>query len=97
VADNFCAFGQYISQKINERKEIRKTLSISGQSINREIAKKVSVLDDYRNRAKNLGFYGGAAMLELKSDLMTDEPHDGAAAASVPDQFVPGFLRKNRD
>jgi hypothetical protein len=97
VADNFCAFGQYILQKINERKEIRKTLSISGQSINREIAKKVSVLDDYRNRAKNLGFYGGAAMLELKPDVMTNEPHDGSATTSMPDQFVPGFLRRNQD
>jgi hypothetical protein len=97
VADNFCTFGRYVSEKINERKEILKTLSITGQSINREIAKKVSVLDDYRNRAKNLGFYGGAAMVESKQDLMIDESQEGSGAQSRFDRFVPSFLRKNRE
>ena len=97
VADNFCGFGRFISQKICERKEIRKTLSISGPSINREITKKVSVLDHYRNKAKNLGFYGGAAMLESKHDFMTDDPLDSSGAQSRFDQFVPSFLRKQRE
>ena len=97
VAENFSAFGRYIAQKINERKETIKTLSISGPSINREIAKKVSVLDDYRNRAKNLGFYGGAAMAELKQDSNPDAPQDASTSSSASDRFVPGFLRKNQD
>lgn len=97
VAENFSAFGRYIAQKINERKETIKTLSISGPSINREIAKKVSVLDDYRNRAKNLGFYGGAAMAELKQDSNPDALQDASTSSSASDRFVPGFLRKNQD
>ncbi|QWD59706.1 ParA family protein [Polynucleobacter sp. MWH-UH35A] len=97
VADNFSAFGRYIAQKISERKEAVKTLSISGPSINREISKKVSVLDDYRKRAKNLGFYGGAAMAELKQDSNPDTPQDASTKTSVGNRFVPGFLRKNQD
>ncbi|MBU3565334.1 ParA family protein [Polynucleobacter sp. MWH-HuK1] len=97
IADNFSAFGKYISQKIVERKETLKTLSISGPSINREIAKKVSVLDDYRNRAKNLGFYGGAAMAELKQDSNADKTQDDLTAKSAQGQYIPGFLRKNQD
>lgn len=97
IADNFSAFGKYISKKIVERKETLKTLSISGPSINREIAKKVSVLDDYRNRAKNLGFYGGAAMAELKQDSNADKTQDDLTAKSAQGQYIPGFLRKNQD
>ena len=97
VADNFSAFGRYIAQKISERKETVKTLSISGPSINREISKKVSVLDDYRKRAKNLGFYGGAAMAELKQDSNADSPQDASTTTSAGNRFVPSFLRKNQD
>ena len=95
VADNFSAFGKYISQKIDERREIRRTLSISGQSINREIAKKVSVLDDYRNRAKSLGFYGGAANAEFNQELVSDAAQGGTQEQSFSKRFVPSFLRKN--
>lgn len=95
VADNFSAFGKYISKKIDERREIRKTLSISGQSINREIAKKVSVLDDYRNRAKSLGFYGGAANAEFNQELVSDAAQGDTQEQSFGKRFVPSFLRKN--
>lgn len=95
VADNFSAFGKYISEKIDERREIKKTLSISGQSINREIAKKVSVLDDYRTRAKRLGFYGGAANAELSKESESDVVQDEDNAHSWSERFVPSFLRKN--
>lgn len=97
IADNFSIFGRYISQKIHERKETLKSLSISGHSINREIARKVSVLDDYRNRAKNLGFYGGAAIVESTWDSNPDALQVTTVTTSSGDRFVPSFLRKNQD
>ena len=94
IAENFCDFGKYISQKIDERKDIKKTLSIAGTTINREVAKKVSILDDYRNRAKTLGFYGGSAMesIEASNEL---HPKTPSPVRSIGGRFIPGFLRKN--
>ena len=101
VADNFCAFGKYIANKIEERRETKKTLSINGQSVNREIAKKVSVLDDYRKRAHNLGFYGGAAMAEVKpaanQTVSPEAPQEAPLSRSIGDRFIPSFLRKSTE
>lgn len=97
VSDNFCAFGRYVTKKIDERQEIRKTLSINGQSVNREIAKKVSVLDDYRKRAKNLGFYGGAAMSEVEPEVLISPSAEVSSLRSIGDRFIPSFLRKNQE
>ena len=97
VSDNFCTFGKYITKMIDERQEIRKTLSINGPSVNREIGKKVSVLDDYRNRAKNLGFYGGAAMADPKQDINLSLPQDPPSVRSIGSRFIPGFLKKNQE
>lgn len=97
VSDNFCGFGKYIAQKISERQETRKTLSINGQSVNLEIAKKVSALDDYRNRAKNLGFYGGAAMAEPQPEMSANSPQEVNSARSIGERFIPSFLRKNQE
>jgi hypothetical protein len=97
VSDNFCTFGKYITKMIDERQEIRKTLSINGPSVNREIGKKVSVLDDYRNRAKNLGFYGGAAMADPKQDMNLSLPQDPPSVRSIGSRFIPGFLKKNQE
>jgi hypothetical protein len=96
IAENFCDFGKYISQKIDERKDIRKTLSINGTTINREVAKKVSLLDDYRNRAKTLGFYGGSAMepIEASNELYPKAP---SPVRSIGGRFIPGFLRKSEE
>jgi CobQ/CobB/MinD/ParA nucleotide binding domain len=93
VSDNFCNFGKYISKKIDERSHIRKSLSINGPSVNREIAKKVSVLDDYRKRAKNLGFYGGAAMAEIEPDSNAPTS-ELPAPRTIGERFIPSFLRK---
>jgi len=101
VADNFCAFGKYIANKIEERRETKKTLSINGQSVNREIAKKVSVLDDYRKRAHNLGFYGGAAMAEVKpaanQTVSPKAPQEAPLSRSIGERFIPSFLRKSTE
>jgi hypothetical protein len=97
VSDNFCHFGKYITKMIDERQEIRKTLSITGPSVNREIGKKVSVLDDYRNRAKNLGFYGGAAMADPKQDVNLSFPQDPPSLRSIGARFIPVFLKKNQE
>ncbi|QWD64669.1 ParA family protein [Polynucleobacter sp. MWH-UH2A] len=97
VADNFCMFGKYIAHKVDERREIRKTLSINGQSVNREIAKKVSVLDDYRKRAKNLGFYGGAALTGANPDNNLTPVPDAPATRTIGERFIPGFLRKTTE
>ena len=94
VAENFCVFGKYIANKIEERRETRKTLSISGQSVNREIAKKVSVLDDYRKRAQALGFYGGAAMSEVVSNANLETSQDVQFSRSIGERLIPSFLRK---
>jgi hypothetical protein len=93
VADNFCSFGKYILKKINERHEIKKTLSINGQSVNREIEKKVSVLDDYRKQAKDLGFYGGAAIAQNHPEPITPIP-ESPVLRSIGERFIPSFLRK---
>ncbi len=97
VSDNFCLFGKYIVKKIVERQETRKTLSISGQSVNREIAKKVSVLDDYRKRAKTLGFYGGAAMAAVKPETTNDSLSETLVTRSIGERFIPSFLRKHQE
>jgi hypothetical protein len=96
IADNFCTFGRYISQKVEERKNIRGTLSISGTTVNREVAKKVSVLDDYRNRARVLGFYGGSAMTPTETSNES-YPKSPAPARSVGARFIPSFLRKSEE
>jgi len=95
IADNFCAFGKYVYQKVEERKSIRGTLSINGTTVNREVAKKVSVLDDYRNRARMLGFYGGSAMTSTEASNES-QPKSPApvVARSVGSRFIPSFLRK---
>ena len=78
VAENFSIFGKYISKKISERSVVRASLSINGSSLNRAIVKKVSVLDNYRERSRSLGFYGGIAnnlpVAGLSEPIATEEP-----------------------
>ena len=97
VAENFCAFGKYIAKKIDERRETKKSLSISGQSVNREIAKKVSVLDDYRKRAQTLGFYGGVAMAGVVSKANSDPSQETLSIRSIGERLIPSFLRKDAE
>lgn len=91
IAENFSSFGKYISKKIIERNIVRKSISISGNSLNRAIVKKVSVLDDYRERARGLNFYGGIAntlpVPELKNEGSTEH-------RSKKGSLVPSFLRR---
>ena len=93
IADNFCAFGKFVIKKIDERIAIKKTLSLSGNSINREIVKKVSILDDYRKRARDLDIYGGYA---TKPEPIVVEPSTESMTGSTPrGRFIPAFLRKS--
>jgi hypothetical protein len=92
IADNFCSFGKYIFKKIIERNIVRKSISISGNSLNRAIVKKVSVLDDYRERARGLNFYGGMAnALPVALPQTEGSPENRSKKGSL----VPSFLRKN--
>jgi hypothetical protein len=86
ISNNFCQFGKFITQKIQERNEVRKSLSINGVSLNLNIMKKVTVLDAYRAKARNLGFYGGSAATPLESSELVEH--------SAAERFIPGFLKK---
>jgi hypothetical protein len=95
VAENFSTFGKFIAKKIEDRLVIRKSLSLTGTSLNREIVKKVSVLDDYRSRARELGIYGGyAAKPSVDS---TQAPKDDSIV-ELPrgSRFLPAFLRRSK-
>lgn len=94
VAENFCTFGKFIAKKIEERIVIKKTLSLSGTSVNREIVKKVSVLDDYRARAHELGIYGGYAA-KPPTDTPQAAPVDASSEAVKGSRFIPAFLRRS--
>ncbi len=94
VAENFCDFGKFIAKKIEERIVIKKTLSLSGTSVNREIVKKVSVLDDYRARAHELGIYGGYAA-KPSTDTPQAAPVDASPEAVRGSRFIPAFLRRS--
>lgn len=93
VAENFCNFGKFIAKKIEERVAIKKTLSLTGTSLNREIVKKVSVLDDYRERARTLGIYGGYA---AKPSIEKPPPSSLESDPEAPRErrFIPAFLRR---
>ena len=86
ISNNFCRFGKFISQKIQERKEVRESLSINGVSLNLNIMKKVTVLDAHRAKARNLGFYGGSAANPLEPSELVEH--------SAAERFIPGFLKK---
>jgi hypothetical protein len=94
VAENFCDFGKFLSKKIEERHVTRKTLSISGTSQNREIIKKVSVLDDYRARARELGIYGGYAA-KPSADISQPAPVEVKSDVARVGRFIPAFLRRS--
>jgi hypothetical protein len=94
VAENFCEFGKFLAKKIEERIVTRKTLSISGTSQNREIIKKVSVLDDYRARARELGIYGGYAA-KPSADISQPAPVDANPSTVRVGRFIPAFLRRS--
>jgi GTPase SAR1 family protein len=95
VAENFCNFGKFIAKKIEERNAIRKTLSLTGTSLNREIGKKVSVLDDYRARARELGIYGGYAA-KPPADIPPGSSSDSKVESPRGSHFVPAFLRRSK-
>jgi hypothetical protein len=95
IAGNFCTFGDYIKKKIDERRVAKINLSICGPSVNREIADKVSVLDDYRKRAKDVGFYGGAAL--AISEALPEKKDEEPTLQTMSERFIPSFLRKNRE
>jgi len=94
VAENFCNFGEFLAKKIEERNLTKKTLSISGTSQNREIIKKVSVLDDYRARARELGIYGGYAV-KPSTDTPPAAPVDVNPQVARIGRFIPAFLRRS--
>jgi hypothetical protein len=72
---------------------IRKSLSLTGTSQNREIVKKVSVLDDYRERARELGIYGGyAAKPSIEKPQSSSFDLDPGAPRER--RFIPAFLRR---
>jgi hypothetical protein len=95
LAENFCNFGKFLSKKIEERSTIKKSLSLTGTSLNREIVKKVSVLDDYRARARELGMYGGYA---AKPGAEKPQPSffDADSMAPRENRFIPAFLRRSK-
>jgi hypothetical protein len=95
LAENFCNFGKFLSKKIEERSTIKKSLSLTGTSLNREIVKKVSVLDDYRARARELGMYGGYA---AKPGAEKPQPSffDADLKAPRENRFIPAFLRRSK-
>ena len=95
VAENFCNFGKFLTKKIEERGAIKKSLSLTGTSLNREIVKKVSVLDDYRARARELGMYGGYA---AKPGAEKPQPSffDSESKAPRESRFIPAFLRRSK-
>jgi hypothetical protein len=94
VAENFCNFGKFLAKKIEERNVTKKTLSISGTSQNRDIVKKVSVLDDYRARARELGIYGGYAA-KPSTDTPQAAPVDVSPEVVRIGRFIPAFLRRS--
>ena len=94
VAENFCDFGKFLAKKIEERYVTKKTLSISGTSQNREIIKKVSVLDDYRTRARELGIYGGYAA-KPSADISQPVPVEANPEVLKVRRFIPAFLRRS--
>jgi hypothetical protein len=94
VAENFSNFGKFLAKKIEERRVIKKTLSLSGTSLNREIVKKVSVLDDYRVRARELGIYGGYAA-KPASDAPQETPPESTPGVVKGGRFIPAFLRRS--
>jgi hypothetical protein len=94
VAENFCNFGKFLATKIEERNATKKTLSISGTSQNRDIVKKVSVLDDYRARARELGIYGGYAA-KPSTDTPQAAPVDVSPEVVRIGRFIPAFLRRS--
>jgi hypothetical protein len=94
VAENFCNFGKFLAKKIEERNVTKKTLSISGTSQNRDIVKKVSVLDDYRARARELGIYGGYAA-KPSTDTPQVAPVDVSPEVVRIGRFIPAFLRRS--
>jgi hypothetical protein len=91
IAENFSAFGKYISKKIIERNIVRKSISISGNSLNRAIVKKVSLLDDYRERARGLDFYGGMANTV---PVAAPQIEGSTEHRSKKGSLVPSFLRR---
>jgi hypothetical protein len=95
LAENFCNFGKFLTKKIEERSTIKKSLSLTGTSLNREIVKKVSVLDDYRARARELGMYGGYA---AKPGAEQPQPSffDSDPKAPRENRFIPAFLRRSK-
>lgn len=95
LAENFSNFGKFLSKKIEERSAIKKSLSLTGTSLNREIVKKVSVLDDYRARARELGMYGGYA---AKPGAEKPQPSffDADLKAPRENRFIPAFLRRSK-
>jgi hypothetical protein len=95
LAENFCNFGKFLTKKVEERVAIRKSLSLTGTSLNREIIKKVSVLDDYRERAKELGIYGGYAAKPL-TERRQPSSFDADPAAPRERRFIPAFLRRSK-
>jgi hypothetical protein len=92
IAENFSSFGKYISKKIIERNVVRKSISISGNSLNRAIVKKVSILDDYRERARGLNFYGGVANA---LPVAVPQTEGSTEHRSKRGRLVPSFLRKS--
>lgn len=95
LAENFCNFGKFLTKKIEERNVIKKSLSIIGNSLNREIVKKVSVLDDYRKRARELGIYGGYAAKQ-GADKPPPSHFDSDPEAPRERRFIPSFLRRSK-
>jgi hypothetical protein len=93
LAENFCNFGKFLTKKVEERMTIRKSLSLTGTSMNREIVKKVSVLDDYRERARELGIYGGYAA-KLSAEKPQPSSFDSDPGAPRERRFIPAFLRR---
>jgi hypothetical protein len=95
LAENFCNFGKFITKKIEERAVIKKSLSLTGTSLNREIVKKVSILDDYRERARALGIYGGYAA-KPSTEKPQPSSFDVDPGASRERRFIPAFLRRTK-
>ena len=93
LAENFCSFGKFVNNKVEERITIRKSLSLTGTSLNREIIKKVSVLDDYRQRARELGIYGGYAA-KPSAEKPPLSHFDSDPEAPRERRFIPAFLRR---
>jgi hypothetical protein len=93
LAENFCNFGKFLTKKVEERMTIRKSLSLTGTSMNREIVKKVSVLDDYRERARELGIYGGYAA-KPSAEKPQPSSFDSDPEAPRERRFIPAFLRR---